>query len=134
MINKIRECVTPKPAEMMTTPCYVGKTWDEIDQNERDSYVVLLGKIMELTAKERVNFCVLNEPYLDARYATADSKYHVRVVMEKILKVIPLPKKVKKIHLSGGILNFGNNLVQNATRAQEPTQTADGYLVKDLYR
>ena len=134
MINKIRECVTPKPAEMMTTPCYVGKTWDEIDQNERDSYVVLLGKIMELTAKERVNFCVLNEPYLDARYATADSKYHVRVVMEKILKVIPLPKKVKKNDLTGGILNFGNNLVQNATRAQEPTQTADGYLVKDLYR
>ena len=41
MINKIRECVTPKPAEMMTTPCYVGKTWDEIDQNERHSSLLL---------------------------------------------------------------------------------------------
>ena len=134
MIKKIRESVTPKPAEMMTTPCYVGKTWDEIDQNERDSYVVLLGKIMELTAKERVNFCVLNEMYLDARYATADSKYHVRTVMDKILKVIPLPKKVVKNDLTGGVLNYGNNRAQDITRAQEPTQTVDGYLVKDLYR
>ena len=58
-------------------------------------------KIMELTAKERVNFCVLNEPYLYARYATAESKYHVRAVMDKILKVIPLPKKVVKNDLTG---------------------------------
>ena len=95
---------------------------------------MLLGKIMELTAKEQVNFCVLNEPYLDARYATADSKYHVRAVMDKLMKVIPLPKKVKKNEFTGGVLNFGNNRAQDTTRAQEPTQTVDGYLVKDLNR
>ena len=134
MIKQIRECVLPKPAEMMTTPCYIGKTWSEIDENERNSYVALLGKIMELSAKEQVNFCVLNEPYLDSRYATADSKYHVRAVMDKLMKVIPLPKKVKKNEFTGGVLNFGNNLAQDTTRAQEPAKTVDGYLVQNLYR
>ena len=133
MVKTVRECVTPKPAEMMTTPCYIGKTWSEIAEAERSSYVVLLGKIMELTAKEQVNFCVLNEPYLDARYATADSKYHVRAVMDKLMKVIPLPKKVKKNDFTGGVLNFGNNRAQDTTRAQE-AQTIDGFLVKDLNR
>ena len=53
--------------------------------------------------------------------------------MDKILKVIPLPKKVKKNDFTGGVLNFGTNLAQNTTRAQEPTQTVDGNLVKDLF-
>ena len=133
MVKKIRDCVTPRPAEMMTTPCYVGKKWSELDENEVSTYVALLGKIMELTAKERLDFCVLNENYLDERYVTADTKYHVRTVMDKILKVIPLPKKVKKNDFTGGVLNFGSNRAQSTTtRAQEPTQSVDGYLVKDI--
>ena len=126
MVKKIRGCLTPKPAEMMTTPCYIGKKWCELGENEISTYVAMLGKIMELTAKERLDFCVLNENYLDERYVTADSKYHVRTVMDKLLKVIPLPKKVKKTDSTGGVLNFGNNRARDTTRAQEPAKTADG--------
>ena len=132
MVKKIRECITPRPAEMMTTPCYIGKKWSELNENETSTYVALLGKIMELTAKERLDFCVLNENYLDERYVTADSKYHVRTVMDKLLKVIPLPKKVKKTDATGGVLNFGNNLARGTTRAQEPAKTAEGHLILPL--
>ena len=54
--------------------------------------------------------------------------------MDKLMKVIPLPKKVKKNEFTGGVLNFGNNLAQDTTRAQEPAKTVDGYLVQNLYR
>ena len=53
--------------------------------------------------------------------------------MDKLMKVIPLPKKVKKNEFTGGVLNFGNNRAQDTTRAHE-AQTIDGYLVKDLNR
>ena len=53
-------------------------------------------------------------------------------MMDKLLKVIPLPKKVKKNDFAEGLLNFGNNKAGETTRAQEPTQTVDGFLVKDL--
>ena len=66
------------------------------------------------------------------RYVTADSKFHVRTMLDKLMKVIPLPKKVKKIDTTGGILNFGTNKAQTFTRAHEPEKTADGCFVQDL--
>ena len=92
MVKKMRECVTPRPAELMTTPCYVGKKWSELAEDQISTYIALLGKIMEMTARERLDFCVLNENYLDERYAKADSKFHVRTVLDKLQKVIPLPR------------------------------------------
>ena len=121
-----------KPTEMMTTPCYIGKTWSELSEQDVSSYVEMLGEIMKLTMKNQVNHCILHEPYLDQRYATADSKFHVRTMLDKLMKVIPLPKKVKKVDTTGGVLNFGANRTQNVTRAQEPERTTDGYLVKNL--
>ena len=132
MVKKIRECVTPRPAELMTTPCYIGKRWSELADNEVNTYIALLGKIMELTAKERLDFCVLNEHYLDERYVRADSKFHVRTVLDKLQKVIPLPKKMKKNDFEGGVLNFGSNRAQDVTRAQEPEMTEDGFQIKNL--
>ena len=132
MVKKIRDCVSPRPAEMMTTPCYVGKQWSELADNEINTYIALLGKIMELTAKERLDFCVLNEHYLDERYAKADRKFHVRTVMDKLQKVIPLPKKMKKNDFEGGVLNFGNNRAHDVTRAQEPEMTENGCQIKNL--
>ena len=72
------------------------------------------------------------EQYLDERYATADSKFHVRTMMDKLMKIVPLPKKVKKIDNTGGVLNFGNNRAQDVTRAQEPEMTEDGCQIKNL--
>ena len=132
MVKTVRECVTPKPAEMMTTPCYTGQTWGDIDENERNSCIALLGEFIKLTTKEQITHCFLNEPYLDQRYITADTKFHVRTMMDKLLKVIPLPKKVKKNDFAEGTLNFGNNKAGETTRAQEPTVTVDGYIVKDI--
>ena len=132
MIKDIRECVVPKPMEMMTTPCYIGKMWSEIGEQDKSSYVEMLGEILKLTNKQEVNHCILHEAYLDERYATADSKFHVRTMLDKLMKVIPLPKKVKKIDTTGGILNFGNNRAQTVTRANEPEKTADGCFVQDL--
>ena len=132
IIKNVRECVVPKPTEMMTTPCYIGKTWSELSEQDVSSYVEMLGEILKLTTKNQVNHCILHEPYLDQRYATADSKFHVRTMMDKLMKVVPLPKKVKKIDTTGGILNIGTNRTQNSIRAQEPEMTTDGFLVKDL--
>ena len=116
----------------MTTPCYTGQTWGDIDENERNSCIALLGELIKLTTKEQITHCFLNERYLDQRYVTADTKYHVRTMMDKLLKVIPLPKKVKKNDFAEGLLNFGNNKAGETTRAQEPTVTVDGYIVKDI--
>ena len=132
MIKKIRECVVPKPREMMTSPCYIGKTWSEIEEQAANSFVEMLGETLKLTTKQQVNHCILHEPYLDERYASADSKYHVRTMLDKLMKVIPLPKKVKKIDTTGGILNFGTNKAQTFTRANEPEKTADGCFVQNL--
>ena len=132
MIKNVRECVVPKPTEMMTTLCYIGKTWSELSEQDVSSYVEMLGETLKLTAKNQVNHCILQEPYLDQRYATADSKFHVRTMMDKLMKVVPLPKKVKKIDTTGGILNIGTNRAQNVVRAHEPEQTTDGFLVKNL--
>ena len=132
MVKKMRECVTPRPAELMTTPCYVGKKWSELAEDQISTYIALLGKIMEMTARERLDFCVLNENYLDERYAKADSKFHVRTVLDKLQKVIPLPRKMKKNDFEGGVLNFGTNRADDVTRAQEPEMTEDGCPIKNL--
>ena len=132
MVKTVRECITPKPAQMMTMPCYTGQTWDDIAESERNTCIALLGELVKLTTKEQITHCFLNEPYLDERYATADNKYHVRTMMDKILKVIPLPKKVKKNDFAEGLLNFGNNKAGETTRAHEPTQTIDGFIIKDI--
>ena len=132
MIKSIRECVSPKPTEMMTSPCYIGKRWSEISEQDRNSYVEMMGEILKLTMKEEVNHCILHEQYLDERYATADSKFHVRTMLEKLMKIVPLPRRVKKIDHAGGVLNFGNNKVQNVIRATEPEKTADGCIVENL--
>ena len=132
MIKSIRECVSPKPTEMMTSPCYIGKRWSEISEQDQNSYVEMMGEILKLTMKQGVNHCILHEQYLDERYATADSKFHVRTMMDKLMKIVPLPKKVKKIDNTGGVLNFGNNRVQTVTRAQEPEKTDDGFVIGTL--
>ena len=102
MVKTIRECVAPKPAEMMTMPCYVGQTWGDIAENERNTCIALMGELIKLTTKEQITHCFLNEPYLDQRYVSADAKYHVRTMMDKLLKVIPLPKRVKRTILPTG--------------------------------
>ena len=109
MIKSVRECIVSKPVEMMTTLCYIGKTWGELGEQDASSYVEMLGETLKLTTKEQVNHCILHQPYLDERYATADSKFHVRTMMDKLMKILPLPRKVKKINHTGGVLNFGNN-------------------------
>ena len=106
MVKTVRECIKPKPAEMMTTPCYTGQTWDDIAEVERNSCIALLGELVKLTTKEQITHCFLNEPYLDERYVTADTKYHVRTMMDKILRVIPLPKKLKKERFCRGTSEF----------------------------
>ena len=68
MIKKIRECVVPKPREMMTSPCYIGKKWSEIEEQAASSFVEMLGETLKLTTKQQVNHCILHEPYLDERY------------------------------------------------------------------
>ena len=132
MIKSVRECTETKPVEMMTTPCYIGKAWVELSEQDVSSYVEMLGEIMKLTTKNQVNHCILHEPYLDERYATADSKFHVRTMMDKLMRIMPLPKKVKKIDHTGGVLNFGTNKAQTVTRANEPEKTSDGCIVENL--
>ena len=132
MIKSVRECVSPKPTEMMTTPCYIGKRWTEINEQDQNSYVEIMGGILKLTIKQQVDHCILHEHYLDERYATADSRFHVRTMLDKLMKIVPLPKKVKKIDNTGGVLNFGTNKAQTVTRAQEPEKTAGGFLIQNL--